>query len=115
MTWFVGILIAFTLSSGVCIKLALSGRWTSLLALEIGTVFVPTLALVMGCWSKGSKLFEGTYLFTWYLASVFGVPYLDFMGRVPAAINGGIPWFYAALTLLLIPVMFVGRRRQIKT
>lgn len=114
MTWFVGVLIAFVLSSGVWIQLALAGRWTSLLALGIGSVFVPTLALAMGCWSNGSKLFEGAYLFTWYLASVHLVPHLDFMGRVPEAVNGGIPWFYAGLTLVLIVAVVVGRRRQIK-
>jgi len=114
MTWFVGVLIAFALSSGVCIQLALAGRWTSLLALGIGAVFVPTLALAMGCWSNGNKLFEGAYLFTWYLASVHFVPYLDFMGRVPVAVNGGIPWLYAGLTLVLIVAVVVGRRRQIQ-
>ena len=114
MTWFLGILIAFALSSGVSIQLVLAGRWHSLFAMGIGAVFVPTLALAMGCWSNGSKLFEGAYLFTWYLASVHFVPYLDFMGRVPEAVNGGIPWFYAGLTLVLIIAIFVGRRRQIK-
>jgi len=115
MTWLVGVLIAFVLSSGVWIQLVLVGRWASLLALVIGAVFVPTLALAMGCWSNGSKLFEGTYLFVWYLASVHLVPYLDFMGRIPAAVDAGIPWLYAGLTLVLIMVSLSGRRRQIKT
>lgn len=114
MTWLVGILIAFALSSGVSIRLILAGRWASLQALGIGALFVPTLALSMGCWSNGSKLFEGTYLFAWYLASVHLVPHLDFMGRVPAAVNAGVPWLYAGLTLVLIVAVVVGRRRQIK-
>lgn len=114
MTWLVGVLIAFALSSGVCIQLGLAGRWTSLLALEIGAVFVPTLAMALGCWSGGSKLFEGAYLFIWYLASVHLVPYLDFMGRVPAAVDSGAPWLYAGLTLVLLAAMVVGRKRQIK-
>lgn len=114
MTWFVGVLIAFVLSSGVSIQLALAGRWSSLLALGIGAVFVPTLALAVGCWSNGSKLFEGAYLFVWYLASVHFVPHLDFMGRVPAAVNGGVRWFYAGLTLVLVVAVVLGRRRQIK-
>jgi len=106
--------IAFVLSSGVCIQLALAGRWTSLLALGIGAVFVPTLAIAMGCWSGGSKLFEGFYLFIWYLASLHLVPYLDFMGRVPAAVDGGMPWLYAVLTMVLLAAMVVGRNHQIK-
>jgi hypothetical protein len=114
MTWLVGVLIAFALSSGVSIQLALAGRWTSLVALGIGAVFVPSLALAMGCWSNGSKLFEGVYLFTWYLASVHLVPYLDFMGRIPAAIDRGLPCFYAGLTLLLLVAIVIGRRRQLR-
>jgi hypothetical protein len=115
MTWLVGVLIAFVLSSGVIIQLALAGRWSSLAAIGIGTVFVPTLALAMGCWSNGSKLFEGAYLFSWYLASVHLVPYLDFMGRVPAAVEAGVPWLYGGLTLVLAVTVVLGRRRQIKT
>jgi len=114
MAWLVGVLIAFALSSGVCVQLALAGRWNSLLALGIGAVFVPTLAMAMGCWSNGSKLFEGAYLFIWYLASVHFVPYLDFMGRVPAAVDSGVPWLYAGLTLVLLAAVVVGRDRQIK-
>jgi hypothetical protein len=114
MTWLVGILIALALSSGICMQLALAGRWASLLALGIGAVFVPTLALAMGCWSNGSKLFEGAYLFTWYLASVHLVPYLDFMGRIPTAIKSGMPWFYGGLTLVLLITAAAGRQRQIK-
>jgi hypothetical protein len=68
----------------------------------------------MGCWSNGSKLFEGAYLFAWYLASVHLVPYLDLMGRIPAAVHGGIPRLYAGLTLVLIVAVVAGRRRQIK-
>jgi hypothetical protein len=114
MTWLVGVLTAFALSSGVAIQVALAGRWTSLLALGIGAVFVPTLALAMGCWSNGSKLFEGTYLFAWYLASVHFVPYLDFMGRIPAAVDAGVPWLYTGLTVVLFVAVVLGRRRQIK-
>lgn len=115
MSWLVGVLIAFALSSGVCLQLALAGRWTSLLALGIGAVFVPTLAMALGCWSGGSKLFEGAYLFIWYLASVHLVPYLDFMGRVPVAVDGGIPWLYTGLTLVLFAIMVVGRNRHLLT
>jgi hypothetical protein len=112
--WLVGVLLALILSSGVAVQLALAGRWTSLLALGIGAVFVPSLALALGCWSNGSKLFEGAYLFIWYLASVHLVPPLDFMGRIPTAVMWGIPWFYAGLTLVLLVASVLGRRRQIK-
>ncbi len=112
--WLVGVLIALALGSGVCIRLAGAGRWNALFALAVGALFIPTLALAMGCWSNGSKLFEGGYLFVWYISAMYGIPQLDFMGRVPAAVNGGIPWLYAGLTLVLMIAVVAGRRRQVK-
>jgi len=108
------VIIALVLGSGVIAKLALAGRWEPLLALCVGALFVPALALALGCWSNNSKLFEGAYLFIWYLASLSGVPYLDFMGRLPPAIGQGIPWAYAGLTILLVVAAVLGRRRQLK-
>ena len=114
VTWLVGVIIALVMAAGVIVQLILTGLWVNLLVVCIGALFVPTLALALGCWSGGSKLFEGLYLFVWYLSSVYGVPYLDFMGRVPLALSWGIPWFYAGLTVLLIGAMVAGRQRQIK-
>lgn len=114
VTWLVGMLIALAMSSGIVARMGLAGQWSPLVAVCIGALFVPTLALAMGCWSDGSKLFEAFYLFVWYMASVHGVPHLDFMGRVPGARYWGVPWVYAGLTILLIGAAVAGRRRQIK-
>jgi hypothetical protein len=114
MTWLVGVIIALVMASGVIIQIVLAGLWLNLIAVGIGAFFVPTLALAMGCWSGGSKLFEGSYLFVWYLSSIHGIPYLDFMGRVPLAMSWGMPWVYAGLTVFLIGAAVMGRQRQIK-
>jgi hypothetical protein len=114
ITWLVGVFVALVMASGVMAQLAWSGQWVKLLALCVGGLFIPTLALALGCWSGGSKLFEGTYLFLWYVASTVGGVALDYMGRVPAAISGGIPWMYAGLTILLMAAAVMGRQRQIK-
>lgn len=114
VTWLAGVSIALVMACGVMAQLILAGLWVNLLAVCIGALFVPTLALAMGCWSGGSKLFEGLYLFVWYLSAVHGIPYLDFMGRVPVALDWGMPWVYAGLTALLIGAAVVGRKRQIK-
>ena len=114
VTWLVGVSIALVMAGGVLARLVSAGLWVNLVAVGIGALFPPTLALAMGCWSGGSKLFEGLYLFIWYLSSVHGVPYLDFMGRIPRALNWGMPWVYAGLTVLLIGAAVVGRQRQIK-
>jgi hypothetical protein len=114
VTWLTGVSIALVMACGVMAQLILAGQWINLLAVCIGALFVPTLALAMGCWSGGSKLFEGLYIFVWYLSAVHGIPYLDFMGRVPVALEWGLPWVYAGLTALLIGAAVVGRQRQIK-
>lgn len=114
MVWLVGVLIALVMSSGVGVQLALAGRWAALAAVGVGAFFVPTLALALGCWSSGNKLFEGAYLFFWYMAAVHGVPHLDFMGRVPLALAAGMPWVYAGLTVVLLGLAVLGRQRQIK-
>ena len=109
-----GVLIAFALAGGVLVRLALAGAWGSIAAVGVGALFVPTLALALGCLSGGSKLFEAVYLFLWYLAVVQSIPYLDFMGRFPATIGLGLPGIYAGLTLLLLAFAILGRRRQMR-
>jgi len=110
--WGVGVLVAVTMAAGVMLRLALSSAWASLAALMIGAVFVPTLALAMGCWSGTNKLFEAMYLFFWYLVAIQNIPYLDFMGRSPEMIGMGIPWIYAGITIVLFGLALLGRRRQ---
>ena len=114
VTWLVGVLIALAMGNGVILRYLFAGQWTNLPAMLIGAMFVPSLALVMGIWSGGSKLFEGSYLFVWYLASVVGVPPLDFMGRLSISFKSGLFWLYGGLTLLLIGIAVIGRSRQIK-
>ena len=112
--WLVGVGVALLMGSGVILRLLLAARWITVLATGVGVLFVPTLALIMGCWSRQSKLFEGFYLFFWYLAAVQNVPYFDFMGRFPQAVAWGLPWVYAGLTVVLFGGAVLGRRRQLR-
>ncbi len=111
--WLVGVLIALGMAVGVLVRLALLGQWQVLPVVLVGALFVPTLALAAGCWTGSGKLFEAGYLFIWYLASVHGVPVLDFMGRIPQARSAGLPWFYAGLTLILGAAAVAGRLRSL--
>ncbi|MEW5871433.1 MAG: hypothetical protein AB1894_19325 [Chloroflexota bacterium] len=113
-TWLVGFLVALGMGSGVALRLALSGDWAALLSVLVGAAFLPSLALVFGCWSGGSRLFEAFYLFLWYLVAIQNVPFLDFMGRFPEMIAAGIPWLYMAATLLLLGAALAGRQRQMR-
>ena len=114
MTWLVGMLVGLTMSSTVIARLALAGDWASSLAVLIGALFVASFALALGCWSGTSKLFQAVYLFLWYLASVQGVIYVDFMGHFPQTVALGIPWLVAVVTLVLLVAAAFGRRRQVR-
>jgi hypothetical protein len=93
-TWNVGVIVAFIMGAGVIARLALGGEWTTLGAVGIGALFVPSLALALGSLSCN-------------------IPYLDFMGRFPEMIGIGIPWIYGGAAVLLFGLALLGRRRQI--
>jgi hypothetical protein len=112
IVWFTGVLLAFLITCPTLLRLALTGAWPSVIGLLAGILFVPSLALALGCWTTGSKVFEGGYLFLWYLAAMYGIPTLDFMGRVPAALKMRIPYFYILLAILLVFISISGRRHQ---
>ena len=112
--WLTGVFIALALTSPLLLRLSLAGEWSSAGSLLVGVLFVPSLALALGCWSNDSKIFEGGYLFTWYIASMYGIPVLDFMGRIPTARTQGIPLAYLLATILLLSAAYLGRRRMMK-
>jgi len=111
-TLLTGIFVAFILASPLLLRLAFAGEWSSFSGLTVGILFVPSLAMALGVWTNGSKLFEGGYLFLWYIASMYSIPTLDFMGRVPVAREMGIPLVYLLITFVLVTVIYFGRRRQ---
>ena len=47
-----------------------------------GALFIPSLALALGIWSKGQKLFEVLYISLWYMAlnKVYAADYLGASG-----------------------------------
>jgi len=111
--WLVGVLISFSLGLGVFARVALAGDWGGVFAMSIGAIFIPSLALALGCWSNSGKLFQAVYLFLWYLAAVQGVFHLDFFGNFSGVMATGLPWLYGSLTILLLVAAAAGRKRQI--
>lgn len=112
-SWSVGLLVALVMTVSVIVRFALFGDWLACIAAIIGALFVPSLAIALGCWSGSSKLFQAVYLFVWYLATVQGVVFLDFMGHFPQTVMLGIPWFVALVTIGLLIAAAFGRQRQV--
>ncbi|MBN1265546.1 MAG: hypothetical protein JXA25_08640 [Anaerolineales bacterium] len=126
-SWVAGIILTLITGSGVIVRLITDGSWSAVLALVIAAAFIPALALALGVWSRGSRLFEVVYLFLWALGpmnqmmAAFGfpmsadrLPVLDFIGSSDASISAGIPLYYALFTLLLLALALIGRKRQIQ-
>jgi hypothetical protein len=77
-------------------------------------MFVPSLAISLGVWSRSGKLFEVLYTVLWYIGPMNQMPALDFMGACRRSISAGTFEYVAAVTLILMAIAAVGRRRQLQ-
>ncbi len=111
--WLAGVVVALVTTGGAAIRLALGGEWEHVLAWGVGVLFVPSLALALGVWSGSGKLFEVVYIILWYVGSVNRMPLFDYMGTTNEAVSFGMPLYYSAITVLLVGLSLIGRRRQI--
>jgi hypothetical protein len=114
ITWLTGVFITLVITLPTLLRLALTRERSAVDGLLSGILFVPSLAFALGCWTNGSKLFEGGYLFLWYIASMYSIPVLDFMGRVPAAYVSRVPVYYLMITVFVMPLATLGRQWQMR-
>jgi hypothetical protein len=105
------VVVALATASGAVVRLAMGGHWAPLVALGVGSAFVPALALACGVWTRGRKLFEVVYLVVWYIGPMSGTAELDYLGASDAAIGGNIPLVYALITAGLLVLALLGCRR----
>jgi len=113
--WLAGFVLAVLTGSGFGLRLLLAGDLSGLRVWAIGALFIPTLALALGVWTGGSKLFEVVYFFLWYLGPVHSIAPLDFRGVAPVTVHKQYSLFYLALTGALAVAAVVGRQRQLQT
>jgi hypothetical protein len=111
--WTAGVLLALATGGAAGLRFALAGDWRTFAAWAVGALFIPTLALALGVWSGGGKLFEVVYLVLWYLGPMQHVPGLDFLGTLPAA-RAGTPMLFLVATVLLGLAAVAGRQRQLR-
>jgi hypothetical protein len=107
--WLAGVVVSALAGSGVFMTLARTGDLEGVLAWAGGALFIPALALALGAWSGGSKLFEVVYVVWWYSGPLNGLSGLDFMG----ARQPGLWLTYLLLALLLLVAAAIARWRQI--
>jgi hypothetical protein len=111
--WAAGVAVAILASAAAGVRLALAGDAAGAIAWVAGAVFIPTLALVLGVWTRASRAFEAVFTILWYVGPLNRIRGLDFTG----AANGVRTMRYAALYLLLATVLLgvalMGRKRQL--
>jgi hypothetical protein len=113
-TWLAGVTVALSAGSSAALRLVLAGDWLAPLAWAAGALFIPTLALALGVWTGSGKAFEVVYTVLWYAGPMNQVPALDFMGTMEESVSTGMPWYYLALTLVLLCLAVAGRSRQLR-
>lgn len=124
-TWLAGLIVALLTGVGVALHLVLGGDGAGLFAWAVGALFIPSLALALGCWGGHSKLFEVVYALSWYAGPMNGLPALDYMGALRGTpgspcqalspLQGMIqPLIYLCCTVVLLGLAVAGRRRQLQ-
>lgn len=113
--WIAGIFVTLLTGSGVALRLLAAGAGAQLLSWAVAALFIPTLALALGVWSGTSKTFEAFYVVLWYIGPISGLAIFDYMGLSQEALALGNPLRYLALTVALLALALVGRRRQIRS
>jgi hypothetical protein len=108
--YFAGVTVAMAAGSGVALRCLMAGSFAALGGWCAGALFIPALALCLGAWSGGSKLFEAFYTVLWYVGPMQPVPALDFMGASGAAIASGMPLVFALAAAALVAAAVAGRR-----
>ncbi|KYG37507.1 hypothetical protein AZF08_23540 [Bacillus gaemokensis] len=106
-TWISGIIVGLIISSGIIIQFILIEDISFLLSWLSGIVFISTLALTLGVWSRTRKLFEVLYMLWWYLGPVNSLSYLDFLG-----VSTSYFILYAAMSIVLLCIAIIGQQQQ---
>lgn len=112
-TWIAGVMLAVLSAGAVAIRFMIAGETGALLAWCVGAAFIPALALALGVWTRSGKFFEVLYTALCYAILQQATP-MDFMGAIPKATEDGYPRIYAGLTVALLALALLGRRRQIR-
>ena len=100
--------MALLTASGMIAHLTIMSDWQGLLALDVGAVFIPALALAGGVWTGNSRLFEVVFVVLWYIGAINHVPVLDFMGVTSTAIAMRIPLAYGCAVVALLFLAYLG-------
>jgi hypothetical protein len=115
-SWLAGILLTAIALSGLLLGRLISSEPLDLLSWILSVVFIPTLALMLGIWSRSGKLFEVVYPILWYLGPFNrenGLAVIDYLGLHAQSPILTYPLLFAGFLLIMVLVALIGRRRQL--
>jgi hypothetical protein len=105
--WLAGVLVTALFGLSGAVVFLSSGDLTGLAGWLGAVIFIPALALALGVFSSGSRLFEVVYLFLWYLGPYQKAPIFDFITGAPQV------YLLAAAGLLLLSALWRGRQVRV--
>jgi hypothetical protein len=86
LSWLSGILISLVLSSPVILRMFFAGEFSGVFACLCGVIFIPSLALFLGEWSRTRRAFEVVYVTLAYL-TMNGLTELAYIEVRPDALS----------------------------
>ncbi len=105
--WLAGVVATALLEAAGAIVFLSSGDLAGLAGWAGGVVFIPTLALALGVFSSGSRVFEIVYRLWWYLGPLQKTAGIDFTAGAPQI------YMLAAAGLLLLAALWRGRQVRV--
>ncbi len=105
--WLAGVLATALFGIAEAVVFLLNGDLPALAGWVGAVVFIPTLALALGVFSSGSRLFEVVYVIWWYLGPMQKTPGMDFTTGAPQV------YVLAAAGLLLLSAYWRGRQVRV--
>jgi ABC-type transport system involved in multi-copper enzyme maturation permease subunit len=105
--WLAGILATALFEFAGAVFFLSNGDLPGLAGWVGAVIFVPTLALALGVFSSGSRLFEVVYLIWWYIGPLQKSPGVDFTTGAPQV------YLLAATGLLLLSAYWRGRQVRV--
>lgn len=108
--WLAGVAVALALGSGAALRLLARADWTGVGAFAVGALLPPSLAVCLGVWSGGGRVFEVVYSVGWYIGPLSRLPALDFTFTTG---NTGLVPAYAMIVAALLMLAVLGRWRAV--
>ena len=104
--WLAGVLATALFGIGVAVSFLSHGDLPGLAGWVGAVIFIPSLALALGVFSSGSRVFEVVFVIWWYIGPLQKTQGMDFTNGAPQI------YLLAAVGLLLLSAFW--RSRQVR-